>query len=505
MCPLSAIAVAIAAALNCVALQASEPVPASRADIVVPSDWIVLTGGWPSTPALARRDPIFARYLLDPNAPAPIAGEQALRADGTLHHWVLAPNSQSERSDNAWIQLQTGYAYSPLVVNEEGVMMARLLGAEKLFLNGEGFAGDPLGRGLQGVPVFLKKGVNHLFVTGSRKSFRLEFHRPEASLFVADWDLDYPVLCQRDLNEYAFADTKPLIINASNTMADFHLHYGDIGPDVPTFQPLVDEWDDGYELLPLTILKPVLWGRYDGSTVISKEHELKCLLLPIDVYLGAEHSRKDLSFPLSSCDDPLRATYKVENATWANAVRDARLDPHPKGLFRSVLEPPEFDLNEPVVFVVGTAGDEQEDQLLLARARFDAQMLWARFNILPTLIADEQTPHCGTYSPGYYTSNFVLYGNEDTNSRWREIVPPNLVRAKRGELFFEQTTYTGNHYLATICIQITSNDSHSMSIGLMADTGIAGQRLGYVIDPWNHLPEDDIFPAVFEPLILAPK
>jgi poly(3-hydroxybutyrate) depolymerase len=80
-----------------------------------------------------------------------------------------------------------GYAYTSVAADEDQVMMAALRGASTLFVNGAAFMGDLYRLGRAPFPVALRKGTNHIFVTGTRGAFSFKLLPAESELF-ADED-----------------------------------------------------------------------------------------------------------------------------------------------------------------------------------------------------------------------------------------------------------------------------------------------------------------------------
>ena len=65
--------------------------------------------------------------------------------------------------------------------------MARLTGAELLFVNGIPVHGDPERRGDRGFPVELRAGRNELFALGVRGELELELWMPAQELTIGGW------------------------------------------------------------------------------------------------------------------------------------------------------------------------------------------------------------------------------------------------------------------------------------------------------------------------------
>lgn len=78
-------------------------------------------------------------------------------------------------------------------VDEEQVRFVRAPGVETVFVNGEGFVGDPERRGDLGVPVLLRAGDNELLLAGFGGGvLDVELWSPVTPLVMASWSLEIP-------------------------------------------------------------------------------------------------------------------------------------------------------------------------------------------------------------------------------------------------------------------------------------------------------------------------
>jgi len=148
-------------------------------------DWLVIEplerrGRRPFAP-----DAVFAKHLLEPESKKPRRGAVLRGESGEEREWTaVTPDAEG------WVQGSIGYAFGELESLTARVMLARLEGASRLYVNGQAFAGDGYRFGFGGVPVPLREGINHIWVSGVRGGFHLEF-RPCEPLFIADWDTTY--------------------------------------------------------------------------------------------------------------------------------------------------------------------------------------------------------------------------------------------------------------------------------------------------------------------------
>jgi dienelactone hydrolase len=134
-----------------------------------------------------RPDAVFAAHLLDRAAPPPREGDALTGETGDAQRW-----RRVEADANGAIPGTVGYAYAAIESPEDIVVLARLSGALGLYVNGAGFCGDVYGYGFGGVPVALRKGVNHVYVSGSRGAPSLVFERPAGELVFGTWDFTLP-------------------------------------------------------------------------------------------------------------------------------------------------------------------------------------------------------------------------------------------------------------------------------------------------------------------------
>ena len=465
--------------------------PARRSPIV-PTDWLVL----PETGEVSERflapDPVFARYLLDPAASAPEPDDILILADGEERRW-----EEQESSEDGEVGAAGGYAFTSVAAPETAIWMARLSGAENLYVNGDGFVGDAFRRGFEGVPVELRAGRNELYVSGIRGSFRLVFDDPGNRLVIGTWDVDAPRLT-RDIDGSAwyFSIIRPSIFNASTRAVEsLHLHFGSPVPDHGDSEPVIDEWIDGRSIPPLSLIKPSVY--FDLELEIPESLRFHAALFPIEVYTSAEDRarallRVDLLEP-----EPSAPRQGLRNPARDEALTRHGLDPLPAGPFAELLQKPCF-------LVRGTAGDDAEDQALLARARYDLQRLWSRYNFVPELITDEELFRRNALGRRRF-SNAILYGNEDTNSALRWLVPKDFpCRVKRGRVRRNGELREGEDLLCLFTFESSVYGADArFEVGVVADSGPVGCRLGYGLSLWESEAEIPAEGLLLDPGFLA--
>ncbi|MCE9594878.1 MAG: prolyl oligopeptidase family serine peptidase [Planctomycetes bacterium] len=150
------------------------------------------------------------------------------------------------------------------------------------------------------------------------------------------------------------------------------------------------------------------------------------------------------------------------------------------------------------VLVYGTAGSPQESKTLFDRARYDQETWWYRANGTPALFSDVDYLAEEAKGDGP-TTNVILYGNSHTNAAWSKLVPADLpIRVKPGSIELGAQRWTGNDLAALFVAPRAdirrdrppyrrAGDKDAASeevpawpmVGVIADTGIAGSRLGY--------------------------
>jgi len=477
---------------------------------IVPVDWLVLADE--PRPG-SHCDPFFARYLLDYGIPGPRAGELALCRDGEQRAWNALTLDVAAAPPQR-VQTAGGHAFTSVEVDETEVWMAQLDGAESLFVNGLPFVGDPYDRGFKGVPVELRKGANSVYVTGVRDSFQLTFWDPVERFVIGEWDVEVPAVA-RDLKggRWFLGYIRPLFFNASQEPVSYlHLHYDDAVPNHPDFKTYAGEWTDGRPMAPLGALKPQVFFGLDHD--IPEDLECDAVLSPLELFIGEREDRTFRNLRIELIDYESDYIHRnLYNPVRESAAARFELASIPPGHLRFV--------TDDCYFVYGTTGDRTEDTELLARARFDAQRLWSHYNIAPTLISDDTLRDGYMFDEDYNGmpknvviygnegtnpvrySNVVLYGNEDTNSLWNRLVPDHI-EVRRGEIRCGDKTYTGAEYLLATTVLHHEGDKGVFLVGLIADTGSIGRRLGNSIDLCVSGPLRHGESAIFDPGALEP-
>ena len=180
---------------------------AAAAETIVPREWLLIgavntRGRRPFNP-----DAIFQRYLLDRDAKPPVEGEKVEGEEGRADSWKSVIADESGQ-----VKARARYAYTKVRSERAMVALARLPGGGSLFVNGDAFVGDIYGNHRVGVPVALRAGDNHIFVRGTRGSFRLELEPVAEGLVLAASDATLPDLVAGQ--DYA-GEGSVVVVNAS--------------------------------------------------------------------------------------------------------------------------------------------------------------------------------------------------------------------------------------------------------------------------------------------------
>jgi len=162
---------------------------------VVVRDWLVI----PPVDRGGRRpfapNAVFERHVLTSDLAPPKVGETLTGERGEEKAWI----AQSAGEDGS-LGGEIGWAYAQVESTERRVVMAKLTGAGRLFVNGAGFPGDLYAYGFGGVPVQLAKGANHVYVSGVRGSFRLDLVDIAGPVVAGSWDHVVPDLVRGEYN-----------------------------------------------------------------------------------------------------------------------------------------------------------------------------------------------------------------------------------------------------------------------------------------------------------------
>ena len=406
-----------------------------------PDEWLIVPKGAAFGPTQ-----VFLRYLLDPSGDPPSIGTERTGED--LWQSVRARSLPSAVA-----------AYTCIGSERDEVRMARLSGAEMLFVNGDAFVGDSGDRGHRGVPVALRKGDNHLFVLGINGAVELELWIPETRAVLASWDVAWP-------GEIPTADDFAYpVFNASTEIGEhLHVHYGHAVVEGSSCPPAITDWRCGGSTLPLGV---TMAGSYftalDEKCDPSSDEQVA--LVPICVYFAGDRNpdqrilRRGPASQIGRSGN--RRTSRSMSAIAGSPM--TRLPAHTSCL------------------LYGKGG--------LERARFDQQMSWYRTWIAPEVVAGGTFASTPALRDGsreeskmYWlqeSCEFVVYGNADTNPAWEKFIPSGTIEVRNGSLRIGASEFRGDD----ICGWFAYKRSREQTVVVIADTGERGKRLGYLVQP----------------------
>ena len=121
------------------------------------------------------------------------------------------------------------------------------------------------------------------------------------------------------------------------------------------------------------------------------------------------------------------------------------------------------------VLVYGTTGTPEENAWSFAKARFDAETWQYRGNGHTRIISDVQLIQLGERTE----SNYIVYGNEDTNSMAKRLLADSPVRVTRTKVTVGSRALEGDD-LSILMVRPMKNDRNSFAI--VGGTGLAGMR-----------------------------
>ncbi len=125
--------------------------------------------------------------------------------------------------------------------------------------------------------------------------------------------------------------------------------------------------------------------------------------------------------------------------------------------------------NHRVLFVVGTAGNKEENRWALAKARYDAEVFWYQGNGSVDIITDRE------FDPAKFKNrNVILYGNASTNRAWKLLLADCPIQVLKGKIKVGKQVLKGKN-LAALFIY-PRKDSSQNCVGVVAGSGLAGMR-----------------------------
>jgi len=346
-----------------------------------PERWLVVDPGGPPQPAM---DAFVCKYLLDRESPTPTPGSAGPLGDA---RWT-----EATMPEHGELGGELGFAFTTVHSDHDDVRMARLPGAGALFVEGEGYVGDPERRGFQGVPVHLRAGENRIFVAGIRGGFELELRKPATRMVIGAWDFSCPWMSRGDKFDRDGALAVP-IFNASTSPAkSLHYLYGHAQPDDGHAAPIANERRDGGSIAPLCfdVRSSYLFGglEFDDQDRIPCEWDQVLVPLAARDEEDADADRRVIRLKVGE----LHSRAGVE-PSWTDA-----------------------DANSDTFLVYGTIGSEEDWATSLALARYFQQRLWYWSKICPQVVSDEEFLNPAKHGLDESRGNAIVLGSPRTNA-----------------------------------------------------------------------------------------
>jgi len=153
------------------------PVGASCAETMTLRKGLAVGGGGRAGRSPVHTDTIEAE-IISGKWQRPAEGERVQLADGTSRQWhPIEADTNGWFADESW---RGGYAFLPVIVETNCVMLLEAAGDDLAYVNGEPRAGDPYEYGYLHLPVAMHAGTNDLLFRCSRGRFKAALATPIA-------------------------------------------------------------------------------------------------------------------------------------------------------------------------------------------------------------------------------------------------------------------------------------------------------------------------------------
>ncbi len=125
--------------------------------------------------------------------------------------------------------------------------------------------------------------------------------------------------------------------------------------------------------------------------------------------------------------------------------------------------------NHKMVFVYGTTGSKEENELNFNKAKYDAETWYYRGNGAVDIIPDKE------YAEANYPGrNVIIYGNANTNSAWNILLADCPILVKRNKISAGKNHFDGEDLAAYFVWPMKNSPLNS--VGVIAGTGINGMK-----------------------------
>lgn len=169
-----------------------------------------------------------------------------------------------------------------------------------------------------------------------------------------------------------------------------------------------------------------------------------------------------IAYTTASAQDTL--FLRRENGQWQPTQRPAvaQKGPHRNGTFKDAF-------TNRMVFVYGTKGTKEENDLNLQKARYDAETWYYRGNGAIDIVADTD------YSLAAYANRgVVLFGNATSNAAWKPLLADCPIQLERNRVRAGDQQWQGDDLAAYFVWPIKG--SSTTSVAVVGGTGVKGMR-----------------------------
>ncbi len=296
--------------------------PAARAaePEVLAGGWIVIGGTDKRGRAPFNPDALTLRYRLDRGAAAPVAGEIVTGTNRMPKTWKPA------KVEDGAVTERIAMAYRSYESDRDRIVLADLQGGSVLLVNGVPYVGDIYSGKYGAFPVALRKGVNDIYVRGSRGKFTLTFAEPDGPVVLTGSDTTQPDLRAGVLLSGIRFDASELAVVVVNCTDDWvTITERASGGGDSSFESTAAT--KPYRLAPLGTLKVPIPLHHAGEA----PSEAGELVLPVRVTSkpdggGAPHvAELDVTMHVRPADEAWRQTFRSEmdDSVQVYAVRDS--------------------------------------------------------------------------------------------------------------------------------------------------------------------------------------
>lgn len=120
------------------------------------------------------------------------------------------------------------------------------------------------------------------------------------------------------------------------------------------------------------------------------------------------------------------------------------------------------------VLVYGTHGSDEENEWMLARARYDAETFWYRGNGSVDVVSDVDWKSVATQD-----RSVVVYGNATANAAWQQLLSSSPISVEHGQW---RTPSETNQSPASVLMVRPRADSHVASVAAIGGTDLLSMR-----------------------------